>query len=267
MTTRGAIAAFFDLDGTILPAPSLEWRFASYLDQAGLFNLPGWIAYALKNVPRDPLGAIFRNKSYVAGLPETLAADWARSAGRCHARAAFSWQASVTREGLPFFAPALDRIAWHASEGHRIFLISGTLAPLARAFAQELLHRLDGMVPAEASSLTQPAIEVCATELELRNSCWTGRLAGPHITGEAKARCIHMLAARDGIVLGESYAYGNSFADVAMLETAGHPAAVNPSMRLARRARRRGWEIEWWRDRPTANNISAVKFPIAKGAR
>ncbi|MGH9726218.1 MAG: hypothetical protein ACRD41_14225, partial [Candidatus Acidiferrales bacterium] len=68
MTTRGEIAAFFDLDGTLLPAPSLEWRFASYLDQAGLFNLPGWISHAVKNVLGDPPGAIFRNKSYLAGL-------------------------------------------------------------------------------------------------------------------------------------------------------------------------------------------------------
>lgn len=267
MTTRGMVAAFFDLDGTLLPGPSLEWRFACHLDQTGLLNLPGWIAHAIKNALRDPIGAIFRNKSYLAGLPETLAADWARSHGPGRSHKASSSQAFGTREGLSFFTPAMRRLAWHASQQHSIFLVSGTLAPLARAVASDLLHRLDGTIPAGAGSLDKPIIEVCATELEIRSGCWTGRLAGPHISGEAKARSIKLAAAREGIVLGESYAYGNSFADVAMLEIAGHPIAVNPSLRLARLAHRRGWEISRWADSPNAKNISPVNIPIAKGTQ
>lgn len=267
MNTIGTIAAFFDLDGTLLPAPSLEWRFASYLDQSGLFNLPKWIAHAMKNVLRDPLEAVFRNKSYLAGLPETLAADWMRSLGRGHSHPAFFSQSSGRREGLPFFMSALRRLAWHASQRHRIFLVSGTLAPLARAVARDLSRRLDCMAPAGAGSLAQPIIEVCATELETRCGRWTGRLAGPHITGEAKARSMRLAAAHDGIVLGNSFAYGNSWADVAMLEIAGNSVAVNPSLRLARLARRRGWETSSWTDSPNAKNISLVKISAAKGAQ
>ncbi|MGH9758839.1 MAG: HAD family hydrolase, partial [Candidatus Acidiferrales bacterium] len=260
-------AAFFDLDGTLLPAPSLEWRFASYLDQSGLLNLPGWIAHAVKNVLGDPLGTIFRNKSYLAGLPEMLAADWVRSHGRGLSHPASSPQAYATREGLPFFTPALRRLAWHASEGHCIFLISGTLAPLARVVAQDLSRRLNCAVPAGDGSAAQPIIEVCATELELRSGRWTGLLAGPHVTGEAKAQSIQQAAARDGIVLGESYAYGNSFADIAMLESAGHPMAVNPSLPLARLARSRGWEISRWTEGANAKSFLPANIPIAKGAQ
>jgi phosphoserine phosphatase len=267
MTARSMVAAFFDLDGTLLPAPSLEWRFACYLDQSGLLNLPGWIAHAVKNVFHDPLGAIFRNKSYLSGLPETLAADWVRSRGHGDGHPESSSQVFGTREGLPFFTPALRRLGWHASQQHSIFLISGTLAPLARVVAQDLSRRLDGMVPARAGAPAQPIIEVCATELELRNGCWTGRLAGPHITGEAKAQSIKRTAAREGIELSESYAYGNSFADVAMLETVGHPTPVNPSLRLTRLAQRRGWEISRWADSSSAKNISPMKISVAKGAQ
>lgn len=266
MTTHGMVAAFFDLDGTLLPGPSLEWRFACYLDQTGLLNLPGWIAHAIKNALRDPIGAIFRNKSYLAGLPETLAADWVRPRGHGDGHPESSSQVFGTREGLPFFTSAMRRLALHASEGHKIFLISGTLAPLARAVASDLSHRLDGTIPAGAGSLDKPIIEVCATELEIRSGCWTGRLAGPHVSGEAKARSINVTAARDGIVLGESYAYGNSYADVAMLESVGHPTPVNPSLRLARLAHLRRWEVSRWADSPNGKNISPMKIRVAKGA-
>ncbi|MGH9726269.1 MAG: HAD family hydrolase, partial [Candidatus Acidiferrales bacterium] len=212
-------------------------------------------------------GAIFRNKSYLAGLPETLATDWVRAPGRGLSHPAYSSQASATREGLPFFTPALRRLAWHASEGHCIFLISGTLAPLARVVAQDLSRRLNCTVPAEVGSAAQPIIEVCATELELRSGRWTGLLAGPHVTGEAKAQSIQQAAARDGIVLGESYAYGNSFADIAMLESAGHPMAVNPSLPLAALARSRGWEISRWTEDAHAKSFSPVNIPVAKGAQ
>lgn len=267
MNASGSIAAFFDLDGTMLPAPSLEWRFASYLDQAGLFNLPGWIAHAAKNVLHDPLGAVCRNKSYLAGLPETLAADWARSFVRGHGHTASSSQAFGTREGLPFFTPALRRLAWHASQQHSIFFMSGTPAPLARAVARELSSKLAYTSSARAAWREPITIEVCATELELRSGCWTGRLAGPHITGEAKARSMRMAAVRDDIALCESYAYGNSFADIPMLESAGHPLAVNPSLRLARLAQRRGWEISHWAECLNAKNISPANIVVAKGAQ
>ena len=267
MTAGGAIAAFFDLDGTLLPGPSLEWRFTFYLDQSGLFNFPGWIAHAAKNIFRHPLGAFSRNKSYLAGLPETLAEDWTRSLGRGETHAASASQLAGTREGWPFFTAALRRMAWHASQRHRIFLVSGTLAPLARAAARELSRRLERMIPAGGGSPEQLAIEICATELEVSDGCWTGRLASAHTTGEEKARSIRLAATRDHIVLGESYAYGNSFADVPMLELAGHPTAVNPSLRLARAARSRGWEISRWAETPNEKNISAVKILNAKGAR
>lgn len=255
MNASGAIGAFFDIDGTILPGPSLEWRFASYLDQAGLLNLPGWMLHAVKNILRDPRGAVWRNKSYLAGLPETLATDWARSL-ECGAH-----------EKSPIYPPALRRLAWHASRGHGIFFVSGTLAPLARAIAKNVSHALACASSAEIAYRPQVSIHVCATELELRDGCWTGCLAGPHNSGEDKARRMREAAARHGLALGESYAYGNSFSDHAMLEIPGHPVAVNPSLRLARLARRRGWEISLWAERARAKISPVPTISIARGAQ
>jgi len=48
---------------------------------------------------------------------------------------------------------------------------------------------------------------------------------------------IEELAAREGIDLAQSYAYSDSESDLPMLQTVGHPVAVNPDAALARVAR------------------------------
>ena len=121
-------------------------------------------------------------------------------------------------------------MAWHAAQGHRVFLVSGTLACLAHVVAR----RLPG------------SVEICATELEVRGARWTGRLVSEHMSGEAKARTVRALAARFGLSLWESYAYGNSVSDLPMLDSVGHPVAVNPPARLRRIARNEGWPSCNW---------------------
>jgi HAD superfamily hydrolase (TIGR01490 family) len=206
MTPPAQVAAFFDLDGTLLPPPSLEWRFIAWLaarDAIDGGHLAGWLGHFARNIWHDPYAATFENKLHLGGLRESLAADW---------------ESSLAPDALRFLAFGADRIAWHHALEHRVFLVSGTLGPLARAAAR----RLPG------------AIEACASELEERGGRWTGRLAGEHMRGEAKARAIRRLAARHDLDLGECYAYGNSLADLPMLEAVGHPVAVNPEVGLER---------------------------------
>jgi alcohol-forming fatty acyl-CoA reductase len=206
MTSPGQIGAFFDLDGTLLPPPSLEWRFIAWLaarDKIDGGHLGAWLGRFARNIWHDPYAATFENKFYLRGLRESLAVDWERS---------------LSEESLRCFAPGIERIAQHQAQGHRVFFVSGTLRPLARAMAR----RLPGTV------------EVAATELETCDGRWTGRLAGEHLRGEAKARALRHLAARHGLNLGESYAYGNSLADLPMLEAVGRPVAVNPEVALER---------------------------------
>jgi alcohol-forming fatty acyl-CoA reductase len=48
------------------------------------------------------------------------------------------------------------------------------------------------------------------------------------------------------VELADCHAYGDSLADLPLLELVGHPHAVNPDFRLAREARRRRWAVEEW---------------------
>lgn len=221
MNSTQQIAAFLDLDGTLLAPPSLEWRFIGYLLARGEvrgLNLARWLAHCAATILNDQRVAIKDNKRYLAGLPESLVADWSNSHAARH---------------LLFFPQGLARIAWHHAQKHQVFLVTGTLEPLARSIAR--------MLPCPT--------EVCATELEVRDSQWTGLLAGSHMSGETKAHTIRAIAERRNIALVHSFAYGNHIADLPMLEAVGHPVAVNPSSRLTARARKNKWQICEW-DQP-----------------
>lgn len=285
MNPARQVGAFFDVDDTLLAAPSLELRFIAYLlarDEIGIEQIGRWAAHCAQMIWRNPRAAFDTNKYYLSGLRESLAMDWENSlasdadspdqAGRtllsasCLARgergiwggrsfssdiehpfpsgvltpetpiSTFSANYSVGHSSLPIFAEGLERIAWHSGRGHRIFFVTGTIEPLARPFARIL-----------ASRGFEYCMEICATQLETHDGLWTGRIVGEHMSGVEKAIALRASAAGHGLALAESYAYGDSFADLPMLETVGHPVAVNPQARLARIARRRGWAVCHWR--------------------
>lgn len=82
-----------------------------------------------------------------------------------------------------------------------------------------------------------------ATEGEIVDGRFTGRLDGPMIYGEGKVEAIETLAAERGYDLNSSYAYSDSISDLPMLGMVGHPVAVNPDSELARVAHERGWPV------------------------
>lgn len=244
---REGIAAFFDIDGTILPGPSLEWRFVVYLlahDDIGMPQIGLWLTRAARQLLHGPRSAILENKSYLRNLPESLVEMWQRSLAWNDAQSE-----SGSRPRLRPYAEALDRMEWHASQRHKILLLSGTLAPLARLLARQISERV------------RASIEVCSTEVASHSGAWTGQLAGQHMSGKQKAAAIRSLAAYHGLSLADSFAYANLVSDLPALEICGHPVAVNPSRGLARHAHRRGWPIARWR-RTNAPPSRVVASPI-----
>lgn len=248
------IAAFFDLDSTILAAPSLEWRFVGYLlerNQLKSSNAGAWLSHFAKNILLSPREALEANKRYLAGLRESLARDFSIA----------SRETEKLATSQAFFPEALSRIAWHQAQDHRVCIVSGTLAVLAR----ELLAQL----PAP--------LDIVATELETASGyladtqdiapVFTGSLNGPHMTGLAKARAVWRYAETHSIDLAKSFAYGDRNADLPMLDAVGHPIVVNPSKRLARIARENSWEIVHWGALATTSTRHRNPIaPIAKAS-
>jgi len=254
-TARSATdAAFFDVDGTLLAKPSLERRFFWELQRRGKIparNYLAWLAETLRLGLRDICdlrAAVQTNKSYLRGVRAEI--PFASSADRGSA--------------LPgFFPAAMQRVWWHALRGDAIVLVSGTLAPLAEivqfAMERELLWR--GV---------ECKISLIVTKLEILNGCWTGRVAGAAVFGEEKALAIKELARVQNISLARCSAYGDSSLDRWMLAGVGHAFAVNPTRRLLRIARSRGWQILHWTHcavRTASEQLAASEQPTVSEQR
>jgi HAD superfamily phosphoserine phosphatase-like hydrolase len=217
------IAAFFDLDGTLVPPPSLEWRLFRLLRYRGVIrasHLLRWVAEAARLLPQDRFAVRHGNKMHLRGVSAEATASFGKIP-------------------ITFSPEGMERVLWHAGEGHAIVLVSGTLEPLAnlaaRAIEVELRERG-----------REAEVYACATQLEEFDGRWTGRILGEPMSGPAKADAARRIARREGIDMARSYAYGNSEDDRWLLAAVRRPAAVNPSRRLASIARNEDWPVLRW---------------------
>src|SRR5207237_3352033 len=146
------VAAFFDLDGTLMPRPSMERRFfrvLRYRREIPLKNYFSWLREALKLLPRG-VGAVKQaNKMYLEGvhsLDECGAGS--RSDFPAHKGGPQAEGQALTlprrKPRLPvrrFFEEVVESETCHAMFGHAIGGASGPLAPrppcAARAIATE----------------------------------------------------------------------------------------------------------------------------------
>jgi HAD superfamily hydrolase (TIGR01490 family) len=255
------VAAFLDLDGTLLPLPSLERRLFRILRWRGEIPLKNyflWLAEALRVLPRVFGAIIHANKMYLSGLrvfDESGAGNFDDFSAHQSGRPCFfgASQAGGQESATPstserrnprcpvphFFEEAIARVAWHAEQGHVIVIVSGTIEPLANIAAQALEAEL------EARGIVMK-IFVRATRLEEARGRFTGRVLGEATFGAAKARAAERVAEEMQIDLRNSFAYGDSANDRWLLEAVGNPVAVNPSWELSRIAAQRGWSVLRW---------------------
>lgn len=216
------VAAVFDLDGTLIPEPSLERRFFSELrrnDEIYFLNYLRWATEALRLLPKGLLAMQHSNKRYLTGVCRDLM---------------FRYMESIT-----FFEEGIARVAWHARQGHEIVLVSGTLEPLAQLAASALECELE-------LRGVELRLHVYGTRLAEDRGRWTGHVAGEALYGAAKAHALEAFAKREYIDLGESHGYGNSLLDRYLLSVVGHAHAVNPGRDLAALANERNWPIWHW---------------------
>ncbi|HEX7443199.1 MAG TPA: HAD-IB family hydrolase, partial [Acidimicrobiales bacterium] len=217
-------AAFFDLDKTVIAKASMV-AFGPPLYRAGMISR--WlVARALWSQ------LVFQH----VGADEERMQKFRQSALRITRGWDQAHISAIVRETLTeivdpiVYDEALDLIREHQAAGRRVYLISASpeeiVAPLAHYLGVD---------------------EAIASRAKLDDD---GRYTGEvefYSYGPFKAEAIRESAAIHGIDLEASYAYSDSATDLPMLETVGHPVAVNPDRELARVARERGWEIRQFR--------------------
>jgi len=224
-TSGPRIAAIFDMDDTLLNGSSGRMLLA-WLHEKGMLNryfrrrdIPQVIAAALlyKLHLLDPTWLILRMGRSAAGTDAEEM--WAIS--RC-------WfdemlLPAVNGEGV-------KRLVWHQAQGHLPVICSGS-----SPFAVDLLAAHLGIG------------ETVCTEWLIEGGRLTGELRQPLVYGRGKVHWMEGWAAAKGVELGSSYFYTDHISDQPLLERVAHPVAVNPDPKLARLARRRGWEVLDWK--------------------
>ena len=122
--------------------------------------------------------------------------------------------------------------------------------------ARQLLDRhRDGLVVIATATnrfITEPIAQalgvehLIATEPEMRNGRFTGKVAGTPSFREGKAtRTLEWLAARGQPLetFVESWFYSDSINDRPLLERVTHPVAVDPDAKLSSLAKELGWRV------------------------
>ncbi len=213
------VGAFFDMDNTLVPGPSIEIGFFRYLwknDVVGWPELWKSFRYALRHMPPVSLSPLRGNKVYLLGQDVSYIEQLAKE--------------YVELFVLPRVASrALGRLSHHKNAGHVVAVVSGSPDCLVKPLAEMLGVPL-----------------VFGAKLEIQSGLYTGRVFAPLPYGEGKGRYIERLAAQFNLDLRRSYAYGDSPGDFQALQLVGHPFVVNPIRGMARIARQQGWPVTQW---------------------
>ena len=217
-TGRGA--AFFDLDGTLIPG-SANIPLARAAFGAGMVS-PGELARDLRNGVSFLLQGATDERS-AAVRDRILAAVTGRPAAEVVALSD-GFLPGLVGSITPRMRHVLEE---HAAAGRDRIVLSASPTEIVSRFA----------VAAGLEMGTGTTSQVGA------DGRYTGRLAGPFCYGEGKAVILRSLARERGYDLAACYAYSDSASDLPLLEAVGHPVAVNPEPALRDLAEERGWPI------------------------
>lgn len=216
------VAAFFDMDGTLLSSNVIE----TYL----------WMRLRELDGPRR-MAEIGRVATRVPGLVQAerrQRSDFLRAVYREYAGARLSDLDAVADQHLTdhvlsrLSAAAIRRIREHRDAGHLTVLITGAIRPLTRPLGPLFDH-----------------IEAADLAVDDRGVC-TGHLASSPLVGESRAAWMRTFAVTRGIDMKASYGYADSHSDLPLLEAVGNPVAARPDVTLFRHARKARWSIVDW---------------------
>ena len=231
-------AAFFDLDKTII-AKSSTLAFSRPFQAGGLINR------------RAMLRSTYAQFLFLVGGADH---DQMEKLRRFMSQMCAGWDVATVREIVAdtlhnivdplVYDEAVSLIEEHHAAGRDVVIVSTS--------GSEVVEPIGQMLGADT---------VIATRLEVVDGKYSGEIEY-YAYAEEKARAIEQLAEQFGYDLENSYGYSDSITDVSMLETVGHPHAVNPDKDLRKVALERDWPVLVF-VRPVGLR-SRVPFPPAK---
>ncbi len=214
-----AIAAFFDLDKTIISRSS-TLAFGPSFYRHGLLSRGQAARTAFGHLLFRLSGADHQRMERIRRQVGELCRGWkASQVSDIVAR-------NLDEIILPrVYAEAHQLITRHRTSGQDVIIVSSS--------GQEMVGPIGTWLG---------ATDTIATQMAVADGCYTGEMEF-WAYGEAKAARIRELALLRGYWLPDCYAYSDSITDLPLLEAVGHPHAVNPDRALRRIARQRCWPV------------------------
>jgi HAD superfamily hydrolase (TIGR01490 family) len=212
-------AAFFDLDRTLISkatplALANSFRRRRLVRRRDLIRAALWqLVFLIRGVgEREMRRAAEDGMRLLRGVPVAAVEDLLADA--------------MERVLRPLvYRESLELVQKHRERGERVYVVSASLQQIVERVADDL--GLDGAV---------------GSTCEIEDGVYTGRSLRP-CYGALKAQAVREIAVRDHVDLVRSTAYSDSHTDLAFLQAAGHPTAVNPDSKLRRIALEREWPI------------------------
>jgi len=182
--------ALFDFDGTVTSADS----FTPFV-----YFAASWLRIIAGSVVLSPL--IIGYKLGLVSTPRIRAAvAYVCFRGRKESEVNDLGRQYAQRLDRILRPEAIERIHWHLAQGHRVVIVSASLAPYLRCWCEAL------------------GLDLICTELEAHAGTLTGRYRDADCTGAEKARRVaarYLLSSYSDV-----YAYGDTHEDLALLRLA-----------------------------------------------
>ncbi len=208
--------AIFDLDNTLLAGDS-DYLWGVFLVEQGIVDREHYERENLRYYEQYQAGTLDIRQFLDFQL---------RPLAQHDLPTLLAWRERFMREKIaPIMLPGgRALIERHRGRGHALLIISATnrfiTGPIAEAYG----------VP-----------ELLASEPEMKNGRYTGKVAGIPCYREGKVARLERWLQEKGATPNESWFYSDSHNDIPLLEWVAHPVAVDPDAQLAEYAKKKGW--------------------------
>lgn len=220
-STEPKIAAFFDVDDTIVIGTNTLYLYIKYLVRHRMMSrwqvaigllYSGLHKFNLINVEKllDKMAEPYKDKSHDELFELTQ-----------------SWFKTDVVPHLS--AEAAERILWHKSQNHITVVLSTSTQYVCHAVRDFL--KLDHSIN---------------TEVVVSNGILTGQMKKPICYHQGKVHYAKAFAKLHNVDLEQSYFYTDSISDAPMLNLVGSPRIINPDPLLKRLARKNNWPVQIW---------------------
>lgn len=214
---------FFDLDGTIINGQSQEYlifflRKKRYINFFPFFLIITWFIGYKAKIFKDPEW-IFRYSISV------LAKNRSKDEIDEILKSFFS------QELIKFFnLDIIDKLNKHLESKNRVIIVSNCIKPLVEIVADYLNVN-----------------EVIATELEIKDNIYTGRIKSRIVYGKRKVDLVRKIFPESEVE--QAFAYADHYSDFDLLKAVKYPILVNPSEKT----------LEFYKNNYKNNNLEIIK--------